>query len=337
VLSNHRFDEARLVRYLRESLPGFEGDCVIRQFQGGQSNPTFHLATPNGAYVLRKKPPGILLPSAHAVDREFTIMSALNGSGVPVPRMHLMCDDESIIGRKFYVMEWVDGRVFTGDSLPQLSESERAAIYDSMNATLAKLHRIDIAKAGLESYGRPDGFLRRQIARWSRQYAAAGLDECPAMERLMTWLSAQDPGPEEVAIVHGDYRLGNLLIHPTEPRVVAVLDWELSTLGHPLADLSYACLPYHRVTGGAAPAIDLSGTGIPSESEFLDAYCRRVGREPIARWPFFIAFSLFRSAAILAGVYKRALDGNAADANALGRSAEYRAVAELGWRVARGA
>jgi aminoglycoside phosphotransferase (APT) family kinase protein len=339
VLPNHRFDETRLMQYLRQRLPDFGTECVIRQFQGGQSNPTFHLATATAAYVLRKKPPGVLLPSAHAVDREFRIMSALQDSDVPVPRMLLLCSDESVIGQVFYVMEYIEGRLFTDVSLPELPDFQRAAIHDSMNTILANLHRVDVGTVGLSDYGRPEGFIPRQITRWSRQYAAAGLDDCPAMDRLMTWLNAQDPVPDEVTIVHGDYRLGNLLIHPTEPRIVAVLDWELSTLGHPLADLSYTCLPYHAAPmgPGGVPFAERGIAGIPSEAEFVDAYCHRVGRAPIARWPFFIAFSLFRAAAILAGVYKRALNGNACDARALEHGAVYRQLAETGWRIAQNA
>jgi len=339
VLPNHRFDETRFVQYLREHLPGFGRDCAILQFQGGQSNPTFHIATPSGEYVMRKKPPGALLPSAHAVDREFRIMRALAGSSVPVPKMHLLCTDEAIIGQVFYVMEYIAGRVFPDATLPNLTSAARSAIYDSMNETLAGLHRVDITTVGLADYGRPESFLTRQIARWSRQYAAANLPECVAMDRLMAWLAVQDPGPEEAAIQHGDFRLGNLVIHPVEPRVIAVLDWELSTLGHPLADLAYTCLGYHApaLMNAGAPFTWSPDSGIPSESRFLEAYCKRTGREPIARWPFFIAFSLFRAAAILAGVYKRALEGNAADARGLERGAVYRDVAELGWSIARNA
>jgi len=337
VLPNHRFDEVRLVRYLNERLPGFGAECEIRQFQGGQSNPTFHLATPGGAYVLRKKPPGVLLPSAHAVDREFTVMRALAGTAVPVPKVLLLCTDESVIGQMFYLMECIEGRVFTDTGLPQLSAAERAAIYASMNDTLANLHRVDIGQVGLTGFGRTEGFLTRQIARWSRQYAAARLPRCTAMDQLMAWLAAQDPGPDEVAIHHGDFRLGNLMIHPSEPRVIAVLDWELATLGHPLADLAYSCLVYHGsvFASGATPLA--ASAGIPSEADFVSAYCRRAGRGPVAAWPYFLAFSLFRAAAILAGVYRRALDGNAADANALARGGSYREVAELGWAIARSA
>jgi len=337
VLPNHRFDEARLVRYLNERLPGFGAECEIRQFQGGQSNPTFHLATPGAAYVLRKKPPGVLLPSAHAVDREFIVMRALADTAVPVPKMLLLCTDESLIGQMFYIMQYVEGRVFTDPGLPHLSAGERAALYASMNETLANLHQVDIAQVGLTGFGRPEGFLTRQIARWSRQYASAQLPRCTAMDQLMAWLAGQDPGPEEVAIHHGDFRLGNLMIHPSEPRVIAVLDWELATLGHPLADLAYTCLVYHGPVfmSGATPLA--ASAGIPSEADFVSAYCRRAGRGPVAAWPYFLAFSLFRAAAILAGVYRRALDGNAADANALARGAVYREVAQLGCSIARSA
>ncbi len=334
VLPNHRFDEGRLRAYLSERLPGFSTPCQISQFQGGQSNPTFHLATPQGAYVLRKQPPGVLLPSAHAVDREFMVMRALYGTAVPVPRMLLLCTDPAVIGQMFYVMEYVYGRVFTDASLPQLPAAERAALYASMNETLAALHRIEPVGVGLGEFGRPQGFLSRQIARWSRQYAAAQLPECVAMERLMQWLAAQDPGAEEVAIHHGDFRLGNLMIHASEPRVIAVLDWELSTLGHPLADLAYTCLVYHgSVFAPGGPLT--SGNGVPTEADFVSDYCRRMGRAPIERWPYYLAFSLFRAAAILAGVYRRALDGNAADGHALERGGAYREVAELGWSLAR--
>jgi aminoglycoside phosphotransferase (APT) family kinase protein len=336
VLPNHRFAEERLIDYLKGQLAGFEPPCRIRQFQGGQSNPTFHLGTPTGEYVLRKKPRGVLLPSAHAVEREFTIMRALAGTKVPVPKMLLLCTDESVIGQVFYVMEYVSGRVFSDPALPGMQARERAVLYSSVNATLAALHQVDFAAAGLGDFGRPLGFLTRQIARWSRQYAASDLPPCAAMDQLISWLAAQDPGPEEAAIQHGDFRLGNLIIHPIEPRVIAVLDWELATLGHPLADLAYTCLMYHGsvFASGATPVT--ASAGVPAEADFVSDYCARTGRGPIEHWPYFVAFSLFRAAAILAGVYRRALEGNAADAQALERGASYREVAELGWSVACG-
>jgi len=336
VLANHRFDEARLGEYLRTRLEGFTLPYTIRQFQGGQSNPTFLLETGQRRYVLRKKPPGRLLPSAHAVEREYQVISALTGSAIPVPKAYLLCEDELVIGQAFYVMAWVDGRVFSDPELPNLTPSERFAVYDSMNATLADLHRVDIDRVGLRGFGRPEQFVTRQIARWTRQYQACELGDSPAMERLIEWLPAQDPGPDEVAIQHGDFRLGNLIFHRSEPRVVAVLDWELSTLGHPIADLAYNCLAYR----GLAPAARAQLTagihveGIPSESEYVAAYCRRVGRPDIPNWRFFVVFQLFRAAAILAGVHRRALNGNAADAGALEHSTVYRALAQRAWEIA---
>jgi aminoglycoside phosphotransferase (APT) family kinase protein len=337
ILPNHRFDEERLVGYLQEHLPGFSGECVIRQFQGGQSNPTYRLDDGRRYYVLRKQPAGTLLPSAHAVDREFKIMQALAKSSVPVPEMYLLCEDRSIIGQMFYVMEWMGGRVFADAALPGLSADERAQIYDAMNATLARLHRVDFASVGLTDFGRPEQFVVRQIARWTRQYRATGLQDSPAMDELIAWLPRQDPGPDESAISHGDFRLANLVYHPTEPRVLAVLDWELSTIGHPIADLAYNCLVYHeRENAGRTVAPNgVRIAGVPSETDYVEAYCRRVGRPRVANWPFFIALELFRGASIMAGVYRRAQSGNAADAQALEISSVYHEMAEQGWEVAR--
>jgi aminoglycoside phosphotransferase (APT) family kinase protein len=337
ILPNQRFDEAHLIGYLREHLPGFSGECEIRQFQGGQSNPTYRLDDGRRFYVLRKQPAGRLLPSAHAVDREFRIMQALAKSPVPVPKMYLLCEDRAVIGQMFYVMEWVDGRVFADPALPRFPALERAQIYDAMNATLAQLHRVDFASLGLSNFGHPHQFVARQISRWTRQYQATELRDSPAMDELIAWLPCQDPGPEEAAINHGDYRLGNLLYHPTEPRVLAVVDWELSTIGHPIADLAYNCLVYHE-SGNAGRTVAPGGLGtpgIPAETEYVDAYCRRVGRSRVVNWSFFIAFELFRAASIMAGVYRRAQSGNAADAHALEVSNVYHELAEQGWRVAR--
>jgi aminoglycoside phosphotransferase (APT) family kinase protein len=336
VLPNHRFDEARLADYLSARLEGFAAPCTIRQFQGGQSNPTFLLETAQRRYVLRKKPPGMLLPSAHAVEREYQVISALKDSSIPVPRPYLLCEDDSIIGQRFFVMSWIDGRVFSDPELPGLAPAERSAVYGAMNSTLADLHRIDIDRVGLRGFGRPEQFIARQIARWTRQYQAAELTDSPAMDRLIAWLPAQDPGPDEVAIHHGDFRLGNLIFHRTEPRVVAVLDWELSTLGHPIADLAYNCLAYRGLAPAARANLTeaLAVAGIPSEEEYVAAYCQRVGRPGIPNWSFFIVFQLFRAAAILAGVHRRALNGNAADAGALEHSSVYRALAERAWEIA---
>jgi aminoglycoside phosphotransferase (APT) family kinase protein len=336
VLPNHRFDETRLAQYLSTRLEGFAPPCTIRQFQGGQSNPTFLLETSEQRYVLRKKPPGKLLPSAHAVEREYQVISALADSPIPVPRPYLLCEDDSIIGQPFYVMAYVDGRVFSDPELPGLEPAQRSAIYDAMNATLAELHRIDIDRIGLRSFGRPEQFIARQIARWTRQYQATELGDSPAMDRLIEWLPAQDPGPDEVAVHHGDFRLGNLIFHRSEPRVLAVLDWELATLGHPIADLAYNCLAYRGLAPAARAGLTagIAVEGIPSEQQYVAAYCRRVGRSGILNWPFFIVFQLFRAAAILAGVHRRALNGNAADARALEHSSVYRALAERAWEIA---
>jgi len=336
VLPNHRFDQARLTDYLSTRLEGFAPPCAIRQFQGGQSNPTFLLETAKRRYVLRKKPPGYLLPSAHAVEREFQVISALKDSAIPVPRPYLLCEDDSVIGQRFFVMAWVDGRVFSDPELPGVAPAERTVIYDSMNATLADLHRVDIDGVGLRGFGRPEQFIARQIARWTRQYQATELADSPAMDRLIAWLPAQDPGPDEVAVHHGDFRLGNLIFHRTEPRVVAVLDWELSTLGHPIADLAYNCLAYRGLAPAARAKLSagLAVEGIPSEEDYVAAYCTRVGRRAIPNWPFFIVFQLFRAAAILAGVHRRALNGNAADAGALAHSSVYRDLAERAWGIA---
>ncbi len=248
VLPQHRFDEARLATYLAGRVPG-GGTLRVRQFQGGQSNPTFVVETDAGRFVLRKKPPGPLLPSAHAVDREVRVLRALEGTAVPVPRVLVFCEDESVIGTPFYVMEHVPGRVFTDRALPGCEKAERAAIYGDMARVLAELHKVDWRAVGLEGFGKPQGYVARQVRRWTGQYLDSKVEECPAMDHLAAWLTAQPPPPEEDAIVHGDYRLGNLILHPTEPRVVAVLDWELATLGHPLADLAYNCLVYHLPSG----------------------------------------------------------------------------------------
>jgi aminoglycoside phosphotransferase (APT) family kinase protein len=335
VLPNHRFDAAALDAYLREHLPDYEGDAVIRQFQGGQSNPTFHLQTRSRAFVLRKKPPGVLLASAHAVDREYAVLSALVGSKVPVPTPRLLCADDSVIGQMFYVMDHVPGRVLTDGLLPGCSPQERAAIYDSMNEVFAELHRVDWRGAGLGQFGKPDFYVARQVARWSKQYIASNVPDCPAMNRVMAWLPEHDPAVDEASIVHGDYRLGNLIVHPTEPRVVAVLDWELATIGHPLADLAYNCMNYHlpSLTGRGFAGVDLAPLGIPGEKEYLAAYCRRTGRDAVPNWDYYMVFALFRIAAILAGVYRRGLDGNASDAQAIERGAGYRFMAEIAWSI----
>ena len=333
VLPQHRFDEAALRHWMTAEVPGFAGPCTVRQFQGGQSNPTYALITEGCDYVLRKKPPGTLLQSAHAVDREVRVLRALAGSDIPVPNVRGFCADEGVIGTIFYVMDRIEGRVFTDRALPDIAPATRTAMLDDMNRVLARLHQVDWRAAGLEGFGRPENYLARQVERWSRQYVASRVEELPAMERLMAWLPAHLPAADETAISHGDYRLGNLLFHPTEPRIVAVLDWELSTLGHPLADLAYACLSWHL-----PPELEglegLDVPGMPDEAAFLAAYCRRTGRASVPDFDVFVVFALFRYAAILAGVYRRALDGNAADARGAEAGGRFRAFAERAWALA---
>jgi aminoglycoside phosphotransferase (APT) family kinase protein len=332
----HELDRERLEGYLSAHLAGFRGPLEIRQFEGGQSNPTFLLQTPDHDYVLRKKPPGRLLPSAHQVEREYRVMAALGATGLPVPRTHVLCADDSIIGTPFFVMDCVDGRVFRQPHLPGVPPSDRTAMYQDMAAVLARLHRVDVAAAGLADYGKPGNYYARQIARWGQQYLAAKTDDIPSMDRLMEWLPANIPAGDETAIVHGDYRVENLIFHPREPRIVAIVDWELSTLGHPLADLAYNCLTYHLPPEalGRADAADSDRRGIPGEAEYVAAYCRHTGRDGVPHWHFYLAFSMFRLASILQGVYARGLQGNAASAFALQRGAAARQIAEYGWSLA---
>ncbi len=338
VLENNRFDEPGLARYLSAHVPGFAGDMVVRQFQGGFSNPTFHLQTRDRAYVLRKKPPGQLLQSAHAVDREYKVMKALQSTDVPVPRMYVLCEDDSIIGTMFYVMEYVEGRVYTDRLLPGCTQPQRAEMYDAMNDVLAKLHSVDYKAVGLSDFGKPTGYVARQVSRWSKQYVASAIEDTPAMNHLMEWLPANQPAEDEATIAHGDYRIGNLLFHPTESRVVAVLDWELSTIGHPLGDLAYCCSPYHSPSAGGRgfDQSQLDALGIPAEEEFLEKYRQRVGRKDIPNWKFFIVFSLFRSAAILAGVYRRSVDGQGVDARMAEAKKSYQDIAARAWDIAQG-
>ncbi|MBV9776013.1 MAG: phosphotransferase family protein [Acetobacteraceae bacterium] len=341
VLPQHRFDEAALARYLRGRLPGFDGpvdgSVRVRQFQGGQSNPTFHLATPEGDYVLRKKPPGKLLPSAHAVEREYRIMRALEGSAVPVPRTRLLCEDATVIGTAFFVMDHVPGRVFPDRVMLAATPAERAAVYEDVARVLGALHRFDWRAAGLADFGRPERYLARQLERWSKQWEASKVEEMPEMEKLRAWLPARLPAEDESAIAHGDYRLGNFVLHPSEPRIVAVLDWELCTIGHPLADLGYACLTYHFPPGqdGLAGVLGIELPGLPDERAFVARYCAHAGREVPRDIGVFVVFSMFRFAAIVAGVYRRGLDGNAADTRALTYRERYREMAEQAWALAQ--
>jgi aminoglycoside phosphotransferase (APT) family kinase protein len=346
VAEQHRFDTAALETYLRQHLPGFEGPLSVEQFKGGQSNPTYKLTTPARSYVMRAKPGPVakLLPSAHAIEREFAVMKALHGTEVPVARMHVLCDDESVIGRSFYIMEYVEGRVLWDQSLPSLNPTERGAIYDEMNRVIAALHSVDFRARGLADYGKPGNYFERQIARWTKQYQASITQPIEAMDRLIEWLPAHIPDSardeSQVSIVHGDYRLDNLIFHPTEPRVLAVLDWELSTIGHPLADFSYHCMSWHIPPGSfrGIGGLDLASLGIPSEREYVRRYCERTGRaDPdavMADWNFYLAYNLFRIAGILQGIAKRVEDGTASSAQARQAGAGARPLADMGWRFA---
>ena len=315
----HRFDPAALERFCHAVLDGFDGPLEIAQFHGGASNPTFLLTdVGSGACcVLRKQPPGELLPTAHAVDREFRVMSALAGTAVPVPRMLAYSDDRTIVGSPFYLMPFLEGRIWKNNGMAGLSLAERRSAYTSLVETLAALHRIDPQEVGLENFGRPGNYFARQLTRWSRQYRDAQTEEIASMERLIQALPARIPSNEKVAIVHGDYRLENLIFAADQPRVLAVLDWELSTLGDPLADLAFFCLFYHAdfTTWGSAATIDFAATGVPTEVELVAAYCAASGRPDIADWPFYLGFAAFRLASIAQGVHKRQVAGssNAAD------------------------
>jgi aminoglycoside phosphotransferase (APT) family kinase protein len=336
VPEHQRFDLGALEGYLRGY--GFSGPLSVRQFKGGQSNPTYLLDGGGKHYVLRAKPAPAakLLPSAHAVEREFRVITALGRAGIPVPRAHCLCEDESVIGRAFYLMEYVEGRVLWDQSLPGMTPQERAAIYDEMNRVIAALHRVDYAAAGLSDYGKPGNYFARQIGRWSKQYRASETERIEPMDALIEWLPENIPEGDETTVVHGDYRMDNLIFHPREAKILAVLDWELSTLGHPLADFSYHCMSWHIPPGqfrGIA-GLDLAALGIPGEEQYIASYCERSGRGKITHWDFYLAYNLFRIAAILQGVMKRALEGTAASAQALEAGQRARPLARLGWEYA---
>ncbi|MBN8511369.1 MAG: phosphotransferase [Burkholderiales bacterium] len=345
--ASHAFDVAALQACLAARLPGFAGPLTVEQFKGGQSNPTYKLVTPQATYAMRSKPGPVakLLPSAHAIEREFRVMQALADTDVPVPRMHLLCDDEAVIGRAFYVMEFVPGRVLWEQALPGLTPAQRGAIYDEMNRVIAALHRLDPAAIGLADFGRPGNYFERQIARWTKQYQASVTGPNEAMDRLIEWLPAHIPASARdesmVAVVHGDYRLDNLIFHPTEPRVLAVLDWELSTIGHPLADFSYHCMSWHIPPGTfrGIGGLDHAALGIPLEAEYIRRYCARSGRgtpEALAAdWNFYLAYNLFRIAAIVQGIAKRVEAGTAASEQARASGAGAQPLAELGWQFAQ--
>ena len=333
-----RIDTNRLDSYLREHIAGYAGGGEVRQFLGGQSNPTYLIEDASGSYVLRKKPPGKLLPSAHAVDREYRVISALEGSGVPVPRARLLCEDDGVIGQSFYVMDYVAGRVFPGREMPGCSPADVAAMYASMASVLGKLHAVDYAAAGLGDYGKPAAYVQRQIVRWSRQYEASKVEDCEAMDDVIGWLSTSIPPDDRASLVHGDYRPGNVIFAGDAPDVAAVLDWELSTIGHPLADVGYFLMPY-RLDAAAFPwgiqGLDLAAIGIPPEEPLLEAYARSAGLDDIPAIDFYIVFAMFRLAAILAGVLRRGLDGNASDPRAVEQGKIYVGLAAAALRIAR--
>ncbi|VTU19658.1 Putative aminoglycoside phosphotransferase [Variovorax sp. SRS16] len=347
VSKQHLFDVDALTAWLEKNLDGFKGPLAVEMFKGGQSNPTYKLVTPSQSYVMRAKPGPVakLLPSAHAVEREFKVMRGLAGTDVPVPRMYGLCEDESVIGRAFYVMEFMAGRVLWDQSLPGMSNAERSAIYDEMNRVIAALHTVDFAARGLADYGRPGNYFERQIGRWSKQYLASVTQPIPEMDRLMEWLPAHMPASARDAqmssIVHGDFRLDNLMFHPTEPRAIAVLDWELSTLGHPLADFSYHCMSWHIAPGSfrGIGGLDLESLGIPTESDYIRKYCERTGittPEALAPdWNFYQAYNLFRMAAILQGIAKRVEAGTASSEQAVASGRGARPMAEMAWQFAQ--
>ena len=314
----HRFDEARLDAWMAEQVDGYTGALQVCQFKGGQSNPTYWLADAERQYALRKKPPGKLLQSAHAVDREYLVMRALADTDVPTATMYALCEDDAVIGTSFFVMEYVQGRIFWNVQLPELEAEERRAVYEELARVLAAIHSVDLGAVGLSDYGRPDAYVARQVKRWTKQYLASQTADIEQMNTLIEWLPANIPDDEATALVHGDYRLDNLIFHPTEPRALAVIDWELSTLGHPLSDLAYSCMLYDVTLpkiGGLA-GVDFDKAGIPTEEAFVARYCERVGRDGVPDLHYYKAFSLFRLAAIAQGVYKRSLDGNASSTEA---------------------
>ncbi len=341
VAERQKVDLGALSDYMHKHVDGFTGDLQIEQFKGGQSNPTFMLTAGSQRYVLRTKPAPAakLLPSAHAIEREFRVMDALSKAGFPAARQYALCEDEEVIGRAFYIMEFMDGRVLWDQSMPNMSNTERAAHYEEMNRVIAQLHSIDYKAIGLETYGKPGNYFGRQIDRWTRQYKASETEHIPAMEHLIEWLPQHIPAGEQTTIVHGDYRLDNMIFHPTEPRILAVLDWELSTLGHPLADFSYHCMSWHIVPGlfrGIA-GLDLKSLGIPTEEDYLAKYSERTGiaihKEDFR---FYLAYNMFRMAGILQGIMKRYQDGTAASEQALKNGQAARPMAEMGWEFASG-
>ena len=333
-MSAQDLDLARLEPWLREQIPSLDAALSVEKFAGGQSNPTFKLSAGDTHYVLRRKPPGELLASAHAVDREFRVLDALRDTDVPVPNAIALCTDDSVIGSMFYVMEHLEGRIFWDPAVPEVNNEERTAIYDEMNRVLAALHRVNVDTVGLTNYGKPGNYYARQIGRWTKQYRASETEAVAEMEALIDWLPNHIPeGDETVALVHGDYRLDNMIFHPREPRIIGILDWELSTLGDPLADLAYQLMAWRFPREGGISGLeglDRSSLGLPSDEDYIAAYCHRTGRGGIDHWPFYMAFCFFRIAAILQGIKKRAQIGTASSAEADSRAIMVGPLAALG-------
>ena len=326
VREQHRFDEAALASWMAAHIDGYAGPLEVAQFKGGQSNPTYRLSTPTRNYVLRRKPPGQTVQGAHAVDREARILQALAPAGFPVAKVYGLCTDDSVIGSWFYIMELVEGRIFWDASFSEVPHDQRPAYFDAMNATIAQLHSLDYAALGLEGFGKPGNYFERQISRWSRQYMEdeeAGRDG--DMDALLEWLPNNIPDGDDSSIVHGDFRCDNMIFHPSEPRILAVLDWELSTLGHPLADFAYHAMMYQMppdIVAGLGDA-DVASLNIPTQAEYVAAYCARTGRTEIPNWDFYIAFNFFRLAAIFHGIKGRVIRGTAASAHAKDRAASF--------------
>lgn len=340
VRAGYAFDTAALEVWLKDHVEDYAGPLTVEQFKGGQSNPTYKLVTSTRNYVLRRKPPGEILKGAHAVEREAKVLTALHRQGFPVPRVYGLCTDEAVIGTWFYVMQMVEGRIIWDATVPGVSNEERAALYDAMNATIAQLHSYDPEAIGLGDYGRPGNYFARQVGRWSRQYRedeAAGRDA--NMDAVIDWLEAQLPEDDGASsVIHGDFRIDNMIFHPTEPRVLAVLDWELSTLGHPLADFAYLAMMYHmppHIVAGLGGA-DIAALGIPSETDYVAAYCRRTGREGLRDYRYYMAFNFFRLAAIFHGIKGRAIRGTASNAQARERAEAFPELAKLAMAFTNG-
>lgn len=330
-------DDAALDRWLDETIDGYQGPCTLTRLSGGQSNPTWKIDSPGGDYVLRSKPIGQTLSSAHAVDREFRVLTALGPTEVPVPEALALCDDPDVFGAMFYVMRFLDGRVIWDPRLPDFAKDDRSRVFDSMNAVIAAIHMLDVSTIGLDDFGRHGAYVQRQISRWTKQYRGAETGHQPAMENLIDWLPDHAPEDDLTRLVHGDYRLDNVILHPAEPRIIGVLDWELSTLGSPIADFAY-----HVMTWRFAPELfrglagtDFAATGIPDESDYVDAYFRRTGFDRPRSWEFYMVLSMFRIASILQGIAKRSVDGTASDPKAAKLGAKARPIAELAWDIAR--